>query len=163
MWLFWQPEAFSDVHDYDTWSPELEDDPDIARHIELGDCVPINIGQDMAAAFIVRVPEAGGIAELTEREATYLVVSSQPYLFVSHGSALLTGIEGVMGGLPQADVNLTAGRWAVTVHLIAWDDEPGAKAGDDPGPDALPDFILLVNRADDVQPFRGEVSTFPNA
>lgn len=162
MWLLWQTEAFSDVHDYDTWSSELEDDSDIARHIEQGDCVPINIGQDMAAAFVVRVPDPGAISELTEREAAYLVVSSQPYLFVSRGTAALTGIEGVMGGLPEVGIALAPGRWAVTVHLIAWDEEPGAMVDGRPGPNALPDFILLVNLADDPQTFRREVTTFPN-
>jgi hypothetical protein len=149
MWLLWQPEAFATVCDYDTWSLELEDDVDIVRHIRQGHCVPINIGQDMAAAFIVRVAEPPGGAELTEREGMYLVVSSDPYLFESQGTAVLSGIEGVMGGFPQAEVTVPPGRWAVTSHLIAWDDEPGAKVGDDPGPNALPDFILLVEPTSD--------------
>jgi hypothetical protein len=162
MWLLWQPEAFSTVHDYDSWAVELEDDADILGHIDRGDCVPINIGHDMAAAFVVRAAGPAGVAVLTDRESAYLVATSEPYLFVSEGSVALSGIEHA-GVEPSGEVELSPGRWAVTVHLISWDDEPGMKVDGRPAPDALPDFVVLLNPANELQQFRTELATFVRA
>ena len=166
MWLLWRPEAFASVRDYDSWSEELEDDEDISRHVREGDCVPITIGQDMAAAFVVRVARSGVLlrkavaASLTQRESDYLFLSSEPYLLVSNGSAVLTSIEGVVGGRDQTQVVLPAGRWSVTVHLVEWDQEPGALVDGKPGPNALPDFVVLVEQARPEQEFRQSLEAF---
>jgi hypothetical protein len=160
MWLLWQPQAFASVRDFESWAAELEDDPDILRHVGHGDCVPINIGQDMAAAFVVRVADATGPATLAERESAYLVVSSEPYLLVSHGAVALTGIEDVRGDGSSAQVALAEGQWAATVHLLAWDDEPGMKVDGQPSQEALPDFLVLLNPAEGSQRFRSGVTTF---
>ncbi len=162
MFMLWQPEAFAAVHDYDSWAVELEDDADIARHVRAGHCVPVNIGQDFAAAFVVRVATDEMPAELSVREATYLVVASEPYLFESEGGAHLDGIENV-GSATGPRLEVPAGRWAVTAHIIDWEAEPGAKQPTGrPAGGALPDFVVLLNRAPaEGMPFRTAVATFP--
>ena len=159
MWLLWQPQAFASVHDYDSWSMELEDDADVSRHVGQGHCCPINIGSDMAAAFVIRAGDASEAAVLTERELAYRVVSSDPYLVVSQGLVAISGIEDV-GVETAAELALSPGPWAATVHLIAWDDEPGMKVDGKPVPTALPDFVVLLNPADPGQPFRSDLITF---
>jgi hypothetical protein len=167
-WLLWQPEAFGHVHDYDSWSEELEDDEDILRHVRAGDVVPITIGGDGACQFRVRVgsPDDPEGARPTERERAYIVVTSQPYLFVSHGRACLSGIENVgVGPEPLSgllDLPLPRGRWAVTVVLIGWDEEPGSRDADGrPAAGALPDFLLLLDpEPRSAPPYRQSLTTF---
>lgn len=55
--------------------------------------MPINIRSDGAFQLLVRVGTAGQAPALTSREKQYLMVSSQPYLLLSHGTACLSGIE----------------------------------------------------------------------
>ncbi len=120
-WLVWQPEAFAHVHDYESWSSELEEDDDISRHVRAGVAVPIRIGSDGAFSFLVRVGRSGGrlrgptTADLTERERRYRLVSSEPYLFVAHRRVVVSGIEHVGAVDPdrQLSVDLPEGRWAV--------------------------------------------------
>ena len=100
---------------------------------------------------------------LSEREARYLTVSSpQPYLFVSTGKAYVTGIEHVDSQpVPAAAVALGAGRWACSVHLIDWEAEPGMATDDGPHPDALPDFVVLVNPVEPGESYRTDFLSFP--
>ena len=164
MHVLWNPSHFTDVTDYETWESALLEDDDIIRRIEAGELVPINIGSDGAFQFLVRVGAVGRAPVLTRRERQYLVVSSQPYLYLSDGTARLTGVERVCADPGPAAPALTvpAGPSAVTVHLIAWDDEPGAKdAQGQPVPGALPDFIVLIGPEDmTYRPFRTRLQTF---
>lgn len=158
----WSPAAFAGVVDYDTWEAELLEDADIARHITAGAFVPVNIGSDGAFQVLARVGTASAAADLTARERRYLVVSSEPYLFVADGDAMISGLEHVGA---DADVGvrvpLGPGRWSVTVALIGWADEPGQKEADGrAAATALPDFTLLINPAGDGGRYRTAVETF---
>jgi hypothetical protein len=172
-WLLWQPEAFAHVRDYETWARELEEPADLERHVAAGAVVPITIGEDGAYRFDVRSAwrarrrlRRGSEAALDERERRYLAAASAPYLLVTHGTAALTGIESVgaarttRGG--RLDLTLPAGRWVVTVHVLAWDDEPGmADPHGQPVSGALPDFLLLLNpEADEPPAYRLSAVTF---
>lgn len=58
------------------------------------------------------------------------------------------------------EIALPAGDYAVTVHLLAWEQELGAV--DEQGhatPDALPDFVVVIAPASG-GPYRTEVVTF---
>jgi hypothetical protein len=150
MLCLWDPSAFPRIVDYETWEPELCEDPDILRHIKAGHLVPINTNQGVDGAFdvIVRVGDDKKKASLTEREASYILAESTPYLFKSTGRVCLSGLEHVesqpgrsVGCLPMPD-----GEHVAKLFFIAWDDEPGMKDRNGrPKPGALPDFVLLVN------------------
>jgi hypothetical protein len=163
MLALWNPARFSAIADYQTWENALLEDADIARHIRVGGLVPVNIGGDGAFGLQVRIGPSGTLA-LTGREEQYLLASSQPYLYLSGGVACLSGIEGICADPDPAVATLAipAGRCAVTVHLIEWEAEPGAKDHrGGPVPDALPDFVLLIG----LQPaegtrYRAELRTF---
>jgi hypothetical protein len=154
MLCLWDPAAFTAIVDYDTWEDQLCEDKDIRRHIKAGHFVPVNTNQGIDGAFAVwlRVGQAGKPASLSDRERTYLLAESpQPYLLASSGRVCVSALEAV-AGTPGPDVRsleLAAGRYAVTVCFIGWDEEPGMKDKKGrPKPGALPDFVLLVN-ADD--------------
>lgn len=165
MLALWSPAAFAGVHDYDSWEAELLDDDDIARHISAAALVPVNIGSDGAYQVLVRAGGAGEAARLTEREETYRQASSEPYLFASQGQAYVSGIEYVEAA-PREDwtqaVEAPEGRYAITVHLIDWGAEPGALTEEgEPGENALPDFVVLMNPAGaDQDAFRTDLATF---
>jgi hypothetical protein len=163
MWALWRPTRFAQVEDYDSWEAMLLEDEDIGRHITEGALVPISIGCDGSFGFEIRIGDAGEPG-LTPREQAYLVVSSSAYLLVSEGEICFSGIEHI--GMPIAAnvtrVSLPAGRYRVTVHLIEWNAEPGAK-GDDGAPtdSALPDFLILIGPENArVDSYRTQVRTF---
>jgi hypothetical protein len=164
MVCLWDPDAFAAIVDYDTWEDQLCEDKDIRRHIKSGHFVPINTnrGIDGTFAVLLRVGQASKPATLTERERTYLLAESpQPYLFESSGRVCVSGLENVAGtpGREAQSLELTAGRYAVTVCFIGWDEEPGMKDKKGrPKPGSLPDFVLLVNPAGSAGPrFRTKV------
>ena len=70
-----------------------------------------------------------GAAGLTGREQRHLLASSQPYRYQSEGVACLSGIEDISADPGPAVTTLAvpAGRCDVTIHLIDWAGEPGAK------------------------------------
>ncbi|GAA2691211.1 hypothetical protein Apa02nite_032750 [Actinoplanes palleronii] len=165
MFGLWSPPAFRGVVDYGTWEAELLEDQDIDRHIRSGAFVPINIHSDGEFQFLVRIGSAGLPAALTVRERAYLVVASEPYLFVATDGALLSGIEhaGAKPG-PALRVPLPPGRWQVCIFLLDWTAEPGHQDREGaPLPGALPDFTLLLNPAPPTAVFRTSIETFPRA
>lgn len=158
----WSPASFAGVVDYDTWEPELLEDEDIVRHITAGSFVPINVGGDGAFQVLARVGSVPATADLTSRERRYLLVSSDPYLFVTPGDARISGIEHV-GADAEAGVHLPlpAGRWRVTVALLDWNAEPGQRDAEGrPAPTALPDFTLLIDPDPGTGPYRTGIRTF---
>ena len=163
MLALWNGECFDGVIDYETWEHELIEDADIERHIRAGAFVPIYINSDGAFECVVRTADESGPACLSDREQQYHFMTSQPYLFRG-GEVRLSGIEKI-----EADPAGTIGRYslkaqdyAVTVSMISWDDEPGAKdESGAPTPTALPDFVILMNIADTGSgSFRTSVQTF---
>ena len=150
MLCIWDKLAFDGVEDYDSWEAQLCEDEDIRRHIKAGHFVPINTNQGVDGAFAVhlRVADASGSAELTDRERTYLLAESKPYLFVSSGRLWISSLEDVSGmpGPEIGSMEISVGRHAVKVCFLGWDEEPGMqdKKGR-PKPGALPDFVVLLN------------------
>jgi hypothetical protein len=166
MHALWNPARFTSITDYATWENALLEDDDITQRVQAGELVPINIGSGGAFQFLVRVGTAGQSPALTSRERQYLMVSSQPYLYLSDGTACLSGIEhiGADLGPPVTTLAVPAGPCAVTIHLIEieWDAEPGAKdAEGDPAPGALPDFVVLISPGGTTaNPYRIQLQTF---
>ncbi|TLQ47251.1 hypothetical protein [Streptomyces marianii] len=141
----WRASAFDHVSELDQWEDEVAEDSALERQIAAGAFVPINIGGNGAFQVAMRGVEAPG--NLSERERTYLLVSSEPYLLVSDGALELGGLEAVgsYAGAEKVEIPLDSGRYAVVVHLVDWQAEPGSRGGDgNPSADALPDFILEI-------------------
>jgi hypothetical protein len=162
MHCLWNQAAFAAVKDYDSWERELLEDADIERHIRAGNFVPLNIGSDGAMEIEIRIGTAESPAQLNARDTKYLIVASEPYYLRSTGMIGVCGIESVAVP-PGADVGsmkLPAGDYAVTVHLIAWDEEPGMQTDEGPAPGALPDYLVLINPAGTANQFRTSVQTF---
>ncbi len=149
MFAVWERTSFAHIVDYDSWEKELLEDANIARHIKSGALVPIDLGSDGAYEFELRVGSFEQKAALASRERDFLTVSSALYQFRSSGTVCLSGIEYIGGELESEEVGvlkIPSGEYAVTVHMIAWDGEPGAKdAQGNPGPNALPDLVVLAN------------------
>lgn len=159
MCALWDPASFTGIVDYDTWDAALGEDEQIEAHIGAGAFVPLNIEADHASRALMRVGES---ATLTEREARYVVVTSEPYLFVSTGEARVCGIERIGYPIEHDGFSLEVppGGWAATVHLIDWAKEPGSRDPDGrPTPDALPDFVVLLV-PDRGGPYRTRIVTF---
>jgi len=164
MHTLWNPSRFTSITSYETWEDALLEDDDITAHVRAGELVPINIGGDGAFQFLVRVGTQGHAPELTSRESQHLLASSQPYLYLSDGSAFLTGIEHIRADPGPGALALTipAGPNAVTIHLIDRDSEPGAgEAHGQAASEALPDFAVLINPASTTGgPYRTRLQTF---
>jgi hypothetical protein len=165
MFAVWERTGFAHIVDYDSWEKELLEDANIARHIKSGALVPIDFGSDGVCEFELRVGGFEQKAALTSRERDYLTVSSALYRLRSSGTVCLSGIEYIGRELESEGVGvleIPAGEYAVTVHMIAWDGEPGAKdAQGNPGPNALPDFVVLANPTEhDEMEFSISLETF---
>ena len=163
MLALWDRQNFQAITDYETWEPELLEDEDIQRHILAGAYVPLYIHSDGAFGCEVRVGDTSAPAVLSTREQEYRFMTSQPYLFRSPGEAYLSGIEHVEGepGQSVGRVTVAPGNYAVTVSMLEWDKEPGAKGEDgQPVADALPDFLVLLNLVTGQEEFRTKVDTF---
>lgn len=75
----------------------------------------------------------------------------------------LSGIEAVGADLDAAEtIALAPGRYAVEVHLIDWQAEPGSTDADGNAVDgALPDFVVEISpEPDPAPPYRRTVETF---
>jgi hypothetical protein len=156
MLALWAPEPFAGVTGHDAWEAELLEDEDLTRHIAAGHLVPLNVGADGAYGVAVRTGSVSEPAMLTEREFRYLYLTSEPYLLVSSGRAVVSGIEHVSGDARYGHaVAVPAGRWSVTVSVLDWELEPDAvDVRGRPAPSALPDFAVLLN------PERGSAATY---
>jgi hypothetical protein len=147
MHCLWEPTAFETVVDYDSWAEQLLNDREIERHISEGHFVPLNIGDDGGMEIEVRLGTSEQSATLNEREAKHLIVKSEPYFLRTEGKACISGIEHV-ARLPARSVGVMEvppGDYEVTIHLIAWDEEPGMQTDDGPAEGALPDYVVLIN------------------
>lgn len=162
MLALWNPARFAAITSDHAWEDALLQDQDLARHVQSGDLAPVNIGGDGAFAFTVRIGPPKDVA-LTGREQRYLLASSQPYRYQSAGVACLSGIEDISPD-PGPAVNtlaVPAGQCAVTIYLIDWAAEPGAK--DHHGratPTALPDFVILICPSPEETRYRTKLQTF---
>jgi hypothetical protein len=157
MLCLWCPEYFRDVDGYDAWETRVN--ARLGDAIGAGELVPVNIRSD--GAFGVRV--AITPPDLTEREHTYAIVTSEPYLLAVTGGALcLSGIEGV-GDIDRAPLRVTLvdGCYAVRATIVAWDEEPGGRGPDGkPTESALPDFVLQITPEAGTEHYRALEVTF---
>lgn len=161
MFCLWQPEYFAGVTDQDSWEDWLSEDVAISRHVAAGAFVPVNLGVDGAFQFMVR--GGGGDLPMTTREMQYLAVSSDPYLLIARGPVVLSGLEAVGAGSnpERLPIPLNPGRYAVTIRILDWSAEPGAMDSDgEPGPNALPDFMVEIRPDVGVAEFRSDIETF---
>jgi hypothetical protein len=140
----WDPGSFHGIDDYDSWWEEVFEE--LENHEDAGALVAFHDADGRYQA-AVRVGSAAAAARLDEREALYRSASSGPHLFVSTGTAVISGIEYVGDELDIGlRFSLPAGRWQVEVARIDWEAEPGSRDGEGaPSPDALPDFVLILN------------------
>jgi len=157
MLALWRVSAFTDVDGYDAWETRVNDR--LPEVVAAGDLVPVGIQSD--GAFGVRVLVAP--ENPTDRENTYTIVTSDPYLLVSDGgSVALSGVEDV--GVQDASaltLTLPEGRYAVRASIVAWDEEPGAREPDgSPTASALPDFLIAIDTAGGTESFRTNEVTF---
>lgn len=163
MCALWQPEHFWDVVDVDDWDDKVGEDESLLAAMAEGAFVPLNVGGDGAFQVLVRYPEESG-GGLTAREARYRLVSSDEYLFVSRGLAVVGGLEAVGGTLadPSLEIPLTSGRYAVKVHLIDWKaDSDSIGADGKPNDNALPDLVVEVApETSTARQYRASVETF---
>ena len=125
--------------------------------------MPINIRSDGAFQFLVRV----GTRPVPRADQPREGIPNgllEPYLYLSDGTACLSGIEyiGADLGPTMTTLAVPAGPCAVTIHLIEWDAEPGAKdARGDPAPGALPDYAVLISPGGaTANPYRIQLQTF---
>jgi len=149
MLTLWDPTSFHEIVDFDTWESVVSDE--IEDHIDAGTVVCINDGSDGAYHVLARIGSAAAPAQLDEREARYQVSASGPHLFVSAGEAVISGIEYIRDD-PDVGlhVELPAGRWSVVVARLDWEADPDSRDDDRrPSPTALPDFVLVINPADE--------------
>ena len=165
MHCLWCPTAFRMIDDYEAWEKELLADSAIRRRIKAAQFVPINIGSDGSFEIELRVGTAKTPEALSDREAKYLVVESKPYRFASDGKMCVSGIEYVHCDPTDAVgvLVLPKGEYAVTMHMIGWDEEPGmADKRGLPKKNALPDFVVLVNpQSEGNTRYRTDIETFP--
>lgn len=141
----WSVSTFAHVDELEQWEDEVAADDSLLGHISAGAFVPINVGGNGAFQIAVRGVESPG--NLSERERSYLLVSSDPYLLVSDGVLELGGLEDVgnFTGAEKLQIPLDAGRYGAVVHLVDWESEPGGLGNDGkPSTDALPDFIVEI-------------------
>jgi hypothetical protein len=162
MFGIWRTSVFAHVSELDQWEDEVAEDSALARQIADGAFVPLNIGGGGAFQAAVRGVESPG--QLSEREREYLLVSSEPYLLISDGELELGGLEGVgnYSGAETVGISLDSGQYAVVVHLLDWQAEPGSRgSGGEPSPNALPDFIVeIFADSRERSGYRAKVETF---
>lgn len=142
----WRASAFAYVSELEQWEDEVAETSNLERQISSGAFVPINIGGNGAFQITVRGVEFPG--SLSEREQSYLLASSEPYLLISDGVLELGGLEAVgnYSGAEKVEIQLDSGRYAVVVHLVDWQAEPGSREPHgEPASDALPDFIVEIS------------------
>ena len=152
----WSPDACREVGEQN-WGKHFVENAAIEAHIQRGEFVPIYVHSDGAPVIETRVGSKGSPAALTEQEKKWLKTKSEPYLFVSHGVANISGIE-YIGGEPTAAVagiRVAPGRWQVTVYLLQWPEETFDKKTNYP-----PDFLVTLNPDDTKLSYRQSVETF---
>ena len=143
MWALWDFETYKAIDDYDKWEPLFCEDEDIQKQVETSNFVPVYIHSDGVCSFEVKID-----GSLSEREQKYVCVSSEKYLLHSNGKVFLSGIDDIGGSVSESGaiaLPLEAGYYAVTVHLLSWNEEPGAYLEDGSvSPDSLPDFVVII-------------------
>ncbi|WP_371031441.1 hypothetical protein [Pseudoclavibacter sp. JSM 162008] len=145
----WVPHRFDHVKTIDDWQQLFDSDDEIAKFIEQGSLIPINVGA--ARSFEITIRSSAP----TARETLLTIVQSEPYRLVSTGTLEVGGIEQIGpfgGGGIRAEID--PGTLSVKVNLVDWRDEV-------PTSDiALSDFVVEITPALHREVFRTKVNTF---
>jgi hypothetical protein len=157
MVALWCPATFAAVDGYPAWETHVHER--LPAAIASGELVPLNIGHDGAYGVRVAVAPEG----LSEREARYAFVTSEPYLLVVVGDeACLSGLEDV--GDPEyadARIPLPRGRYAARVTVLDWERDPESTGPDGtPTEHALPDYVVVLTPEDGTETYRTAELTF---
>lgn len=160
MWGVWNYDTYKHIDDYDKWEPVFCEDEDIVKQIENHSFVPVNIFEDGCCSFTVKIDE-----EISDRETKYVCVQSEEYLFKSTGKVVVSGIDKIDQKINPDKVlilDMPEGYYSVKVHLLSWDEEPGAYLDNgDVSPDALSDFVIIIKSdADPDGNYRTKINTF---
>ena len=146
----WDSTHFPMVYDEESWYDALGDDSEVVRHTVGGYFVPVRLNTPGVFEYEVRWGTATEPADLSERERGLLAVSSRKYLFRSSGGLCFGDyrhLEAVASD-KVGYLELPAGEYVAQIHILAWDDEPGAE--DERGhrnDGTLPDLLIVLNPA----------------
>ncbi len=143
-WFLFHPDDLAHRADdpLDWWAHDFA----VAREFLAGTLVAVETGAD--GGYTVRLTDGG----LSPREETYALAARVFRLRVRHGRLYVDGGDGLPyeGRLdnpedyPDRWITLADGAYQVTVHVLAWDEEPGAlAAGGQSAADALPSYVAV--------------------
>lgn len=157
----WDPDAFKNICDFDSWARNFVENADIQRHIAAGSFVPIYVHSDGAPLIELRVGSAQVAATFEPGTQTRVERRSKPYLFVSTGMVGISGIEYINGYSSDGSrfLGLPTGRWTVEVLEVEPQDELDKQLAD-----KVPNFVVLLNPEPAQRPqYRQNVDTFDQA
>jgi len=150
-WFLFHPDDLAHRADdpLDWWSHDFA----IAREFSAGRLIAVGTGSD--GGYTVRFTDGG----LSPREETYALDARVFRLRVRHGRLYVDGGDGLPyeGRLdnpedyPDRWITIADGTYQVTVHVLAWDEEPGALAtGGQSTADALPSYVAVFTVVPDL-------------
>jgi hypothetical protein len=158
MHAIWDPSAYADICGYETWEKQVLETKDNERHVRAGHFVPLYVHADGSPAIEIRVGRADAPSALADAESAWVTASSEEYLFVSKGTANVSGIEYIGGKRDPAirSLALPTGRWRVKVHLLEAPESVRSQNGLYP-----PDLLVLANPETAAHgPYRQSEETF---
>lgn len=159
MWALWDYEEYKNITSLEQWEKCFLEDEEILKQIDISKLIPINIHSDGCFQFRIKINEP-----LDNRENKYILVKSDKYLLKSSGTTILSGIESIAGNVRDdkcIKFELERGFYNIVVYLIEWDAEPNMKLSNGkPSPNALPDFIISINKANSSENYRKSLETF---
>jgi hypothetical protein len=163
MHVLWTPMPARPWRDLANWQRDPAARSELRWMLRHGVIAPIAVQLNGAFAFAVRVGTEDEPAQLTEREDDCRALISAPYLIRTAGRLFLSGVEQLHTMAPTQSLRLDvpAGDYAATVHLIDVDLDPDSRAADGNWrADALPDFVLTLQPVTSAINFRHELATF---
>lgn len=159
MWALWDYEQYKNINSLEEWEKCFLEDEDILKQIDISKIIPINIHSDGCFQFRIKINKP-----LDERESKYVLVKSNEYLLKSNGTTILSGIENIVCDVRDDECikfELNKGLYTIVVYLIEWDAEPNMKLENgNPAPNALPDFIISINKSNNNKSYRKSLETF---
>ncbi len=150
-WFLFHPDDLAHRADdpLDWWAHDFA----VAREFVAGTLVAVGTGSD--GGYTVRFTDGG----LSPREETYALAARVFRLRVRYGRLYFDGGDGLPyeGRLdnpedyPDCWVAVANGVYQVTVHVLAWDEDPDAlAAGGQDSADALPSYVAVFTAVPDL-------------
>jgi len=161
MWCIWNPKIAKGVNSYEDWEEKFYEDDSLLELIKEKLFVPINLQNNGALEFIIRIAPQ---KTLSEREAKYLLTTSNNYLIESDGILNVSGIEYIEETINEshvAEVETAQNIYLVSIDIIDWKKEPGmTKEDGTPANGALPDLIVHLNTPSNDAVISHKIETF---